>query len=167
MGSGSSSSRQNTPDKSMPEPTPGSRSNGSQRSQRGRTQFEEVQLQDPNASPARRTSQSEGASGGASGGARGGAPVQPSYQQNAPPPQQIRQPPQGQAAAPTRGQQPGYQGGFGGAEGQWQSAGNQVQTGHQVLNQFQTYKQPKLAIQPGQNPDEFFSMALQLQEMVS
>ena len=155
MGSGSSS-RKSTPEsnssRSMPEPTQGG-GRGPQRP-RGRKQFEEVQLQDPNALQRTSSDSSTGAGANATP-PQTRAPAQP---QNAP-----------YAATAQPGyqsQQPGYQG-YGGANNQWQNAGYQIQSEQQVLNQFQTYKQPKLEAQPGQNPDEFFSMALQLQEMVS
>ncbi|XP_072026491.1 LOW QUALITY PROTEIN: uncharacterized protein [Amphiura filiformis] len=183
MGSGSSS-RISTPEsnaRSMPEPTQGGQK-GSQRPSRGRRQFEEVQLQDPDAP--QRTASDASTGAGATASAPGAqnsqarsqpraaptGPAQPGYQgqqlgyQGQQPGYQGQQPGyQGQQPG-YQGQQPGYQGN-GGSNNTWQNAGHQVQSEQQVLNQFQTYKQAKLEAQPGQNPDEFFSMALQLQEM--
>ncbi|XP_054752389.2 kinesin-like protein klp-3 [Lytechinus pictus] len=158
MGSGSSSSP-NTSQR-MPEPTPQPKR---QKRARGRGEFEEVQLTDPNA---------------------------PSVSQSAEPRQddaasrnkqkQDRKPkdvPNSQGSNVQYGGSgdPGYATGLGagydgyqqhensGPQDMWQYGGQSVQQQQRVIDTFQ--QQSQLVPQPNQNPDEFLSMALQLQEM--
>lgn len=133
MGSGSSKeAKQNKmPERKEPKQTP---------RRRGRAQFEEVQLEDPNA-PQR----SNGHPAGSGGYTSGTAPAYPNgfvQQYNDP-------------YHEGYGQPHGYQN----ARDMWQHAGNAIQQQQRVVN--------ALAPHPSQDPDEFVAMALQLQEMVS
>ncbi|XP_033647576.1 kinesin-like protein klp-3 [Asterias rubens] len=142
MGSGSSS-KQTTPSQSGADLTnmtqPSSR--GSQ--SRGRRNFEEVEFHDPNARPSpQRQQPSQSVGGGSYGG------VQPvDHYRN------------------------GYNGySQQGPQEQWQYAGNAINTQQNFTSALQSHYQqaqepPTLLPQPNQDPDEFLSMALQMQEM--
>ena len=153
MGSGSSNSKPATPsssasDNKMTQPS----SRGSQ--SRGRRHFEEVEFEDPNASPAQRLSHSE------QNGVVSGISTQVNYRNS-----------YGgvQAHDPNVGN---YGHGHSGPQDHWQYGGNATNTQQQFVNVLQSHYQqaqatPQLAPQPNQDPDEFLSMALQMQEMVS
>ncbi len=153
MGSGSSSSKQTTPTQSgadlanMTQPS----SRGSQ--SRGRRNFEEVEFQDPNARPS------------------------PQRQPAHPNGSVVGMPPQINYGSSYGGVQPvdqyrnGYNGYGQGPQEQWQYAGNAINTQQHFTSALQSHYQqaqapPTLAPQPNQDPDEFLSMALQMQEMV-
>ncbi|XP_022098806.1 kinesin-like protein KIN-14M [Acanthaster planci] len=158
MGSGSSSSKSNTPSPAssktssarMPEPS-------SRGTSRGRRQFEEVQFEDPNA--ARHPAQ-----GQSSNGYAGGLAPQANYGST-----------HGGGGFPPQAMYGGGNyGAYGGYSGlpqdQWQHAGHVVNTQQRVANTLQSHYQqaqapPQLTPQPNQDPDEFLSMALQMQEL--
>lgn len=140
---GSGSSKQAKPDNSMPEPKEAKKAPPRRR---GRAQFEEVQLQDPNAAP--RSNGQPTANGRATNNGRGYTSATTPAYQNAY--EQYRDP-----SYDGYGEQQGYSN----ARDMWQRAGNSVQQQQRVVN--------ALTSHPGQDPDEFVAMALQLQEMVS
>ncbi|XP_071488603.1 uncharacterized protein [Diadema antillarum] len=146
MGSGSSSSPKNS--QTMPEPTP--QPSRAKRA-RGRQNFEEVQLEDPNAPSA-----SHGQRGTAQNTTHGHTNNARSNGDN----------------DYASGLGAGYSGhqphGYNGPQDMWQYGTRAVQQQERVLNSLQPryqQPQPQLVPQPNQNPDEFLSMALQLQEM--
>lgn len=135
---GSGSSKQAKSENSMPEPKE------AKPKRRGRAQFEEVQLQDPTA-PQRSNGQTA-THGGASGSGGYTSAAVPAYPNG-----------YGQYVDPYDS---GYREphGYSNARDMWQHAGNAIQQQHRVVN--------ALTSHPGQDPDEFVAMALQLQEMV-
>lgn len=147
----------------MPEPTP-----QPQRAKRarGRRDFEEVQLADPT-SPSSSNQNQDNA-----------APAAPTRTRSKPPKQTQNVPNGGPTTgssnvqyneSPTyaSGLGAGYQGhqqhGYNAPQDMWQYGNQSVQQQQRAVNAMQPQQQ--LVPQPNQNPDEFLSMALQLQEM--
>lgn len=147
----------------MPEPTPQPKR---EKRARGRGDFEEVQLTDPNAPSASQSAEP-----------RQDNAASRSKQKQDRKPKNVPNSEGGNVQYGAGNSGSGYATGLGaGYDGlqqhdhsapqdMWQYGSQAVQQQQRVIDTFQ--QQAQLVPQPNQNPDEFLSMALQLQEMVS